>query len=209
MPSVYDLKPRFQALLRPLMTYLVRAGLRPNAVTLIAVAGSLLTGMGVSQAQKHPALLLLLPSWLFARMAFNALDGMMARELNMATPLGAVLNELGDVVSDLFLYLPLAAVCRPAQWSIFAFSLGAVLTEFSGLLGSTLGAGRRYDGPMGKSDRAFLVGALSLITFIVPATSKFWPGIFAVAALLAVVTCAKRVSGALSALRRGKAGEKR
>src|SRR3954462_5322273 len=108
MPSVYDLKPRFQKLLRPLMKWLARHGFTPNAVTLISIIGSIAVGAAGSQAATHAALLLLLPAWLFARMALNAIDGMMARELGMATQLGAVLNELGDAVSDLGLYLPLA-----------------------------------------------------------------------------------------------------
>src|SRR5256714_11677267 len=85
MASVYDLKPRFQNLLRPLMRRLAAIGLTPNAVTLMALVGSLVVGALVSQAGKHPALLLLLPVWLFARMALNAIDGMMAREMAMAT----------------------------------------------------------------------------------------------------------------------------
>ncbi len=43
-------------------------------------------------------------------MALNAIDGMLAREHAMQTPLGAMLNELGDVVSDAALYLPLCWV---------------------------------------------------------------------------------------------------
>lgn len=42
----------------------------------------------------------------FIRMALNALDGMLARECNQQTRLGAILNETGDVISDIALYLP-------------------------------------------------------------------------------------------------------
>ena len=130
MASVYDLKPRFQALLRPLIGRLTRAGVTPNAVTLAAVAGSVAVGGLIALARDRPALLLLLPVWLFLRMALNAIDGMRARELGMATALGAVLNELGEVLADVALYLPLALVCAPARWPVLAFVLGAVLTEF-------------------------------------------------------------------------------
>jgi hypothetical protein len=40
MPSVYDLKPRLQRFLRPLMAKMTRLGLRPNHVTIAAVMGS-------------------------------------------------------------------------------------------------------------------------------------------------------------------------
>src|SRR6266699_883109 len=160
MPSVYDFKPKFQNLLRPTMNALARAGLTPNVVTVTAIIGSILVGAAVSQGGAKHTLLLLLPVWLFLRMALNAIDGMMARELDMSTQLGAVLNELGDAISDLGLYLPLAFVYEAATWPVIAFSIGAVLTEFSGVLGRALGTIRHYEGPMGKSDRAFLVGAL-------------------------------------------------
>lgn len=201
MPSVYDLKPKFQNLLRPAMNAMARAGLTPNVVTVTAILGSILVGAVVSQSAARPTLLLLLPAWLFLRMALNAIDGMMARELDMSTKLGAVLNELGDAVSDLGLYLPLAFVYAAATWPVVAFSVGAVLTEFSGVLGRAIGASRRYEGPMGKSDRAFVVGALGLATFLFPAALGAWPWIFAVASLLTLATCLNRAAKALSELR--------
>ena len=201
MPSVYDLKPKFQSLLRPLINNLARMGVTPNMVTIAALVGSLIVGALVSMAGSKPLLLLLLPIWLFTRMALNAIDGMMARELGMATQLGAVLNEIGDAVSDLGLYLPLAFVHQPSQWPVVAFAIGAVLTEFCGVLARALGAGRRYDGPMGKSDRAFVVGALGLASLIAPRLIDLWPWIFSVAALLTVVTCWNRASKGLRELK--------
>ena len=199
MASIYDLKPRFQSLLRPVIKSLARMGLTPNAITILAIIGSIVTGSLVAISGSRPVLLLL-PAWLFVRMALNAIDGMMARELGMASQLGAVLNEIGDAVSDLGLYLPLAFFYHPGQWPVVAFSIGAVLTEFCGLLGRALGATRRYDGPMGKSDRAFVVGALGLLTFLLPDLLKFWPWIFSVAAFFTLVTCVNRASKALKEL---------
>lgn len=204
MPSIYDLKPRFQNLLRPVMRKLAAVGFTPNLVTVIAIIGSIAVGAVVSQARQAPWLLLLLPAWLLVRMALNAIDGMMARELRRSTNLGAVLNELGDAVSDLGLYLPLAFVYEQAEWPVIAFSIGAVLTEFSGVLGRALGASRRYEGPMGKSDRAFAVGALGLLTFLVPGAYRLWPQIFSIAALLTIFTCFNRVSKALRELSANK-----
>jgi len=183
------------------MAKLAKAGLTPNAITLIAITGSIVVGAMVSLAGKWPALLWLLPVWLLARMALNAIDGMMARELGLASQLGAVLNELGDALSDLGLYLPLALVCPPARWPVVAFSIGALLTEFCGVLGRALGASRHYEGPMGKSDRALIIGALGLLTFTAPRVMQWWPWVFSVAALLTVVTCWNRSAKALKELR--------
>lgn len=183
------------------MSKLAGLGITPNAVTLIAILGSIALGVLIAFAGTKPALLLLVPVWLFIRMALNAIDGMMARELAMSSNLGAVLNELGDAVSDLSLYLPLAFVYAPAQWPIVAFSIGAVLTEFAGVLGRTLGGSRHYEGPMGKSDRAFVVGALALATFLFKDVFAAWPWVFSIAAALTAVTCVNRISQTLKELR--------
>ncbi len=198
--SVYDLKPRFQAVLRPLANALARLGVTANAVTIGAMAGSLAVGAACIYAWAYPPLLLLWPAWLFARMALNAIDGMLAREHGMQTRLGGILNEVGDVVSDMALYLPIAAFTEGALWPAVLFTLGAALTEFCGVLGLALGASRRYDGPMGKSDRALLVGALATATFLFPGLYKAWPGLVWGAAGLTLVTCVRRCRAALREL---------
>jgi len=198
MVSVYSVKPRLQAVVRPLVAALARAGVRPNAVTIAACVGSIAVGAAVGFAHGG-ASLLLLPGWLLARMILNAVDGLLARENAMTSRLGAVLNEMGDVVSDLALYLPLALVDPAAALAIVAFAIGAVLTEFAGLLGLAVGTSRRYDGPMGKSDRALLVGVLGLATFAGPSLVKAWIWVFAAATLLEAWTCITRLRRALAA----------
>jgi CDP-diacylglycerol--glycerol-3-phosphate 3-phosphatidyltransferase len=160
--TLYHLKPRFQALLRPLAGGLARAGVTANQVTLAAALGSVAVGIAIAMLAPQRWPFLLLPLWLFLRMALNALDGMLAREFGQKSPLGAYLNELSDVVSDAALYLPLALMppFEPAMAVLVIFL--AALSEFAGVLGVMVGASRRYDGPMGKSDRALVFGALGL-----------------------------------------------
>jgi CDP-diacylglycerol--glycerol-3-phosphate 3-phosphatidyltransferase len=163
MPSVYDIKPRFQALLRPLVRRMASAGITANQVTLAAMLVSVAVGVAVGLwGGERRWLFGLLPLWLFLRMALNAIDGMLAREHGQASKLGAVLNELGDVLADAGLYLPLALTPLFALWPLAVFVLLAVLTEMMGVVGVQIGATRRYDGPLGKSDRALVFGALGL-----------------------------------------------
>lgn len=162
MITLYDLKPRFQALLRPLTAGLARAGITANQVTVAAAVGSVVVGVVIAMLAPARWPFLLLPLWLFLRMALNAIDGMLAREFGQKTALGAYLNEICDVVSDAALYLPLALLppFTPAMAALVVFL--AALSEFAGVLGVMVGASRRYDGPMGKSDRALVFGALGL-----------------------------------------------
>lgn len=162
MPSIYGLKPKFQSLLRPIVTWLARIGVTANQVTIVALILSLFAGHVI--AWKHGGRTsLLLPGVLFIRMALNAMDGMLAREHNQKTPLGAILNELGDVIADIGLYLPLALVPGFDPRLILAIVMLSVLTEMTGIIGVQIGASRRYDGPFGKSDRAFVFGLLGLL----------------------------------------------
>ncbi len=163
MVSIYALKPAFQGLLRPLTRALAGAGVTANAVTIGAAVLSLVVGTAIAVSRGSRGALLLLPAALFARMALNAIDGMLAREHGQKSRLGALLNELGDVVSDTALYLPLALVPGfDARLAVGIVVLAAV-SEMTGVLGPTIGASRRYDGPMGKSDRAFAFGLIALL----------------------------------------------
>ncbi|RNL85356.1 CDP-alcohol phosphatidyltransferase family protein [Halostreptopolyspora alba] len=162
MPSIYQLKPAFQGVLRPCVRWLARAGVTANAVTVAAAALSVAVGACVAVWSDHDWPLLLLPAFLFLRMAFNAVDGMLAREHGMESRLGAILNELGDVVSDAALYLPLALVAAFDPRLVVLIVVLAVISEMTGVLGLAFGSRRRYDGPMGKSDRAAVFGALGL-----------------------------------------------
>jgi CDP-diacylglycerol--glycerol-3-phosphate 3-phosphatidyltransferase len=163
MASIYELKPAFQGLLRPMTRRLAAAGMTANAVTLLAALLSLAAGTAIAWTRGALGTLLLLPAVLFARMALNAVDGMLAREHGQKSKLGALLNELGDVVSDAALYLPLALVPGFSPPLVAVIVVLAALSEMTGVLAQTIGASRRYDGPMGKSDRAFVFGLVALL----------------------------------------------
>jgi CDP-diacylglycerol--glycerol-3-phosphate 3-phosphatidyltransferase len=163
MPSIYDIKPKFQALLRPITNKLAAVGVTANHVTLAAAVLSIITGVAIFIGREHRPVLLLLPIVLFVRMALNAIDGMLAREHNMKSALGAILNELGDVISDSALYLPLAYVPGFKPFFVVLVVLLSVISELAGVVAVQIGASRHYEGPMGKSDRAFVFGALGLV----------------------------------------------
>ena len=191
--SIYELKPKFQNLLRPLVKRLYNVGITANQVTLAACILSILLGVLLVKFADVYTLFFLLPIWMFLRMALNAIDGMLAREFNQKTPLGGYLNEATDVISDTALYLPFAFV-TPFEWGVISLVIFlAFMSEFLGVLGQVHGSGRRYDGPMGKSDRAFVFGLIGTI-YAVLGQLPAWFGwaLYAVAFLLAL-TCINRL----------------
>jgi CDP-diacylglycerol--glycerol-3-phosphate 3-phosphatidyltransferase len=197
MPSIYDFKPRFQALLRPVVSRLAAAGVTANQVTLGAALLSVGVGILLWARPGSPQLLLMVPGTLFLRMALNAIDGMLAREHSQKSRLGAILNELGDVVSDAALYLPFALVPGIAGPLVVLTVLLAVIGEMAGVVAIQIGAERRYDGPMGKSDRAFVFGLLALVLGLGVAAGRWTTLLLAAVALLGVLTILNRCRSAL------------
>lgn len=197
MPSIYDLKPAFQQLLRPVTARLAASGVSANQVTLAAALLSLLAGGLVALFPEHRWPLLLIPPVLFVRMALNAIDGMLAREHGMQSPLGGVLNELGDVVSDAALYLPLCLLPGVHPAPVVLLVLLAVIVEMTGVVAVQIGASRRYDGPLGKSDRAFAIGAVALLLGLGVGASPWVDWLMLGMAVLALVTIVNRVRQAL------------
>mgnify|MGYP001493652885 CR=1 FL=1 len=201
MASVYDLKPAFQALLRPLVTFLANLGVTANQVTSAALLLSIGVGGAIARYPFDHWPLLLMPVALCARMALNAIDGMLAREHDMKSALGAFLNELGDVLSDAALYLPLAMVPGVSvKWIVFAVIL-AIVSEMTGVIAVQVGAQRRYDGPMGKSDRGFVFGLLCLLLGLAWITPAWFNYALMAVVLLLVLTIVKRARGALAEIR--------
>ncbi|XBV08495.1 CDP-alcohol phosphatidyltransferase family protein [Chromobacterium phragmitis] len=191
------MKSRFQQLLRPLLGALVKLGIRANHVTLFAMLSSFAYGLWLWRDVGSPLPWALLPLFLFLRMALNAIDGMLAREYGQQSRLGGMLNEAGDVVSDAALYLPFALIAPTPLLAVLCVLL-AFLTEYIGVLGPMLGAARRYDGPFGKSDRAFAYGLCALLLAWRPQWAAHADGVFAAGLVLLLMTCANRARAILA-----------
>lgn len=182
-PSLYDLKPAFQRLLAPLVARLADHGAGPDAVTWLALVVSAAAGAATWVGGRW---LWLVPVLLLARMACNAADGMLARRTGRASRHGAVLNEVGDVVSDWLCYVPWAA--HAGVWPVAAFVAATTLTEVVAVAAAATGSRRSFAGPLGKSDRALVVGVLA----VVEALATVPPWAFAALAGAAVWTAANR-----------------
>lgn len=196
MISVYNIKPRFQQLLRPILRSLHHWGITANMITWSAIVLSFGAGAffwwnpnGIS--------LVISPLALLVRMALNALDGMMAREYNMQSKQGEILNELGDVVADIALFFPLLKLTGMHPLLLTAFILLSVINEFAGVLARAINGTRRYDGPMGKSDRALMIGLLLLVIWFYPPANGAVNFVFALGSLLLILSTGIRIKNTL------------
>ena len=197
MISIYSIKPKFQKLLKPLLDFLYKNGVSANMITCWAILLSAITGLLI-WLEPNQNMLLILPLALLIRMALNALDGMMARTYHMQSKQGEVLNELGDVVSDLLLYFPLLKLFSLPIYVLITFLFMSVVNEYAGILGKAINGIRQYDGPMGKSDRAFVVGLLSLVFYFTHALNPYIDYIFVAIILLLMLSTFFRIKKTLN-----------
>jgi CDP-diacylglycerol---glycerol-3-phosphate 3-phosphatidyltransferase len=205
MISIYQAKSAFQNLLRPLVTQLATWQISPNQVTTSAILLSGVTGLALVQSTQlaNPWLpttqqvLCSLPIALLVRMALNAIDGMLAREHGQKSALGCILNEMGDVISDVALYLPFALIAGVSGPLIVSIVIFAIASEMVGVLGFEISHKRHYEGPMGKSDRAFVFGAIGLILGLGVAPTQWLTIVLSGVIILQIWTIINRTQGML------------
>src|SRR5260370_8263223 len=102
--------------------------------------------------------------WIRGRVGWATIDGTLAIDFGQKSRLGGVLNEGGDVVSDVVLFLPLASVVPFSASSVGTVVVLAISSEVAGMLGPALAGSRRVDGPMATAHRVIALGSLPLCT---------------------------------------------
>jgi CDP-diacylglycerol--glycerol-3-phosphate 3-phosphatidyltransferase len=149
-----------QTPLTPLVARLAFAGITANQVTIASLIGSIAVGAFLVSYGERPIVFALLPIWLLARMSLATIDGTLAVDFGQKSRLGGMLNEVGDVLSDIALFLALAFVAPFSPTFLAVVIALSVLCEIAGIAGPALGGSRRLDGPFGKADRTLALGAI-------------------------------------------------
>ncbi len=206
MFTIYKLKPAFQNILRPITKSLYKAKITANQVTILACVLSVCLGLILTvklpYKVNHNYWLIIVPVFQFVRMALNAIDGMLAREFNQKSNLGAILNEITDVTSDSALYLPFALVLNP--FLVVLIVVLSIISEMIGVVGAAIGSSRRYDGPMGKSDRAFFFGIVAILLYFIRLSNtlnNIISIVLAIVLLLLIITIYNRGKNSLIELK--------
>lgn len=198
MISVYKIKPRFQKLLLPLLIFLRKMGVAPNHITVFSMIFSFSLGYLLLNAAENNLFYLLVAFGLLLRMALNALDGMMAKKYNLQSKSGEVLNEIGDVLSDVAIYFPLLYFENFRFEYVIIFIILSIINEFCGVLAKIISGERRYDGPMGKSDRALFIGLLCICLFFTSEVYNFLNYFLILAIVLMLISSYLRLINAIN-----------
>lgn len=169
--GLYDIKPAFQHRLAGLADRLTALGVHPDVLTLAGLACAVAGGAALAGglALNQPAWLWCVPLLVIARLAFNALDGMVAVRARVARAWGKVLNEFADRLADLAFLAPLLFVPGANTLLVTAALCMTLLVSYLGVLAEAAGAARQYGGVMGKADR---MACLALATVVTAATGS-------------------------------------
>ncbi|PSP85264.1 CDP-alcohol phosphatidyltransferase family protein [Halobacteriales archaeon QS_6_64_34] len=144
-------------------------GLSPNGVSVIAFLLAVAAGGVYTLAAGRPLLYLVGAGLVFLNGWLDLVDGALARELNVASSAGDLLDHVLDRYADIVIIVGLAAGI--GQWALgIAAVTGVLMTSYLGTQAQAVGLDRVYGGALGRADRLALVGIVTGIAAFVRPT---------------------------------------
>jgi len=187
------LRPLVDRGLDPFVTAADRIGLSPDGVSVLALACAVGAAGAFAAAGTGwyllGALLVFVNGWL------DLLDGALAREQDVDSTGGDLLDHVLDRYADIAIVAGLAAGVGAYALGFLAVT-GVLMTSYLGTQIQAIGLGREYGGLLGRADRLALVGITAVVAAAVP--GAIVAGLGAVELLLALFA----VVGHLTALQR-------
>ena len=150
---------------------LARSGVRPNQVSVLGVlfaaaAGAAFVALPHVEAPLQAVLLVAAAASIQLRLLCNMLDGLLAVEGGLASPVGDLYNDVPDRIADV-LILAGAGYAIAWPWGEplgWAAATAAVLTAYVRVLGGALGARQYFVGPMAKPQRMAALTAACILS---------------------------------------------
>lgn len=186
-------------LLEPFVSVADRVGLTPNGVSVLAMGFAVAAAVAFSIASPVwyvlGALFVLANGWL------DLVDGALAREQNIASAGGDLLDHVLDRYADILILAGLAAGIKAYALG-FAAVTGVLMTSYLGTQIQAVGLGREYGGLLGRADRLALVGIVGVVAAVYSAPIVAGVGVvwllLALFAIVGHVTAIQRFWGAWS-----------
>jgi archaetidylinositol phosphate synthase len=156
-------RPHVKNWFNPFVAVSIRLGLTPNAFTvasfLVAIAAGIFFYLNLIVA----ALVMV-----GLNAVFDAMDGALARAMNIEGPKGDFLDHVVDRYADIFIITGIIGGGN-AGWLIGIFALtGVLMSSYLGTQAQAVGVGRYYGGLLGRADRLLLIMVAGILTLIFP-----------------------------------------
>ncbi|MDD3620806.1 MAG: CDP-alcohol phosphatidyltransferase family protein [Methanofollis sp.] len=155
------LRPYVGDLLSPAIAGAARLNLTPNFFSAIALIAAFAAGGAFYFGEIAWGVLLVA-----VNAVFDAMDGALARELEVASLRGDFIDHVADRYADIVIITGLFAG-GAASWQIGVFALtGVLMSSYMGTQAQALGVGRYYGGILGRADRLVLLIIAGLLDLI-------------------------------------------
>jgi archaetidylinositol phosphate synthase len=151
------LRPLAERLLTPFVTAARRAGLSPDGVSLIAFGAAVGAGVAFYLAGDARQFYLVGAALVFANGWLDLVDGALARELDVSSPGGDLLDHVLDRYADIVIISGLAAGIARFDFGLAAVT-GVLMTSYLGTQAEAVGLERVYGGLLGRADRLAIIG---------------------------------------------------
>ena len=151
--------------------WLVQRHVTPNAISIAGMIAGVAAGcvLALTSVSDHGALLFIAASILMQlRLLANMLDGMVAVEGRLASPVGELFNEVPDRVSDAAMFVGAGYALGSHPSLGYIATCLALFVAYVRAQGRVAGAHQEYCGPLAKPQRVFLMTLISLLRAVLP-----------------------------------------
>lgn len=164
------LRPFASRVIDPLADFFIRYEVSPDTVSIISLICAFFAGLSFYYSPEYKGFTLLAGILVVFNSLFDALDGVIARKSNRATPRGDFLDHVIDRYSDVFIICSIF-FADYVSWQIGVTAIvGVLLTSYLGTQAQALNLGRYYGGIMGRADRLVVVIIAAFANSIYPAS---------------------------------------
>ena len=141
--------------------------LGPMGISLLSLFTALTAGYSfyVGDLDTNKSYLLLGSLMVFLTAVFDALDGIVARERNLSSKRGDLVDHTLDRVADIIIVGGIALGPLVDITVGFSAIIGILMLSYMGTQAQAVGAGREYAGLLGRADRLVVLTVVPIIQY--------------------------------------------
>ena len=141
--------------------------LGPMGISLLSLITALTAGYSfyVGDLDSNKSWLLLGTLMVFLTAVFDALDGIVARERNLSSKRGDLVDHTLDRVADIIIVGGIALGPLVDITIGFSAIIGILMLSYMGTQAQAVGAGREYAGLLGRADRLVVLAIIPVIQY--------------------------------------------
>ncbi len=166
--TLNNYRPYISFILEPSASVLARMGLTPNKVSMLSLIFALLSGVSYYNSSDSRLYLAAALVFIILNSFTDAVDGVMARQKNIQSDQGDLLDHVIDRYADTFIICGIF-FAGYTNWMIGVAAItGVLITSYMGTQAQAVGAGRDYGGIMGRADRLALIIMVTVANVFYP-----------------------------------------